>query len=313
MRTPHDLGRLDEAVLAFDAETRDHVRAVAARGAALGRKPRSFGLVGDSMTAAPYFLHGFAATAGEPVVHSAAVAARLRTTVDGVPDRTIVDYFRGADVQLGIDAFGARRAAKVGARTEWALSPPSQPTLSPLGNLVARISPSVVLVMYGTNDAGTRFVALDELTARFEQELLRIVDFVEAAGIVPVLSTLPRHTDDAGRRDCSSEPDDMTDWRLAVQTTAVSAAAARLACRRHLPLIDLRWALEGLPNHGIGEDGVHPTNFAGGSAVLDEHGLACGYNVRSYLALGMLKALKEELERPGARPGPDPSHAPTPP
>ena len=316
VRRPFELARLDEAVLAFDEATREHVGELAARGAALGRKTRVFGLAGDSMTASPFFLHGFTAVEGEPVVLDPEVAHALQSSrapegdePPGLGTRapgsqgTIVDVYRGFNAQFGVDSFGARRAAKVGAVSQWALSPAGQPLFSPLGSLVERISPAVVVVMYGSNDAGSRFVGLDELEARFRESLGRIVDYLEDHGVVPVLTTIPRHTDDAQRTDCSSDADAMTDHRIAVQTSRLSAATAMLACERHLPLVDLRHALDALVNFGIGADGVHMTSYVRGNAVLDRDGLQCGYNVRSYVTLAMLRELAELLPGPsGAAP-----------
>ncbi|MCC6527198.1 MAG: hypothetical protein IT373_31405, partial [Polyangiaceae bacterium] len=106
---PLALARLEAAVLPLDPRTAAHVRAVAARGRALGRNPRAFGLVGDSMTVSGAFLRPLRRPALDP-----AVADALR-----IPGRTtsVLDYFRDAPVarQRGawVDSFFAARAAKV--------------------------------------------------------------------------------------------------------------------------------------------------------------------------------------------------------
>ena len=110
-----------------------------------------------------------------------------------------------------------------------------------------------------------------------------------------VMSTIARHGLAPGFPTCGKVPDELSNWRLAVQTNAVSAAAARMACQRHLPLVDLRHALDAIPNYGLGPDGVHPSAYQGGAGVLTARGLQCGYNVRNYVTLKMLGQLTELL------------------
>ena len=125
-----------------------------------------------------------------------------------------------------------------------------------------------------------------------------IVDQLEAAGIVPVLSTIPPHTGDPARPLCDRFPGDLSNWRIAVQTNALSAAVAELACARALPLVDLRHGLDALSDAGIGPDGVHPNAHRGGAGKLDAQGLQCGYNLRNYLTLRMLRQLAPLLDAP---------------
>jgi hypothetical protein len=68
---------------------------------------------------------------------------------------------------------------------------------------------------------------------------------------------------------------------------------ASIACEKKLPLIDYRWALDPLVAHGLGPDGVHPSLYFKGGGVLDEHGLECGFNVRNFVTLRMLKLVRD--------------------
>jgi hypothetical protein len=197
---------------------------------------------------------------------------------------TILDVYRGKDVRAGMDSFVAPRAAKVGAQSRWAIE--GKP--DPLGKLVKGASPAVAVVLYGSNDAAVRYGTIDELVAQYRERMAVILDRLEEEGIVPILSTVPRHTLDPKRALCDQAPGHASNWRMAVQTSAVSAAAAQLACERALPLVDLRWALDAVLNHGIGPDGVHPNAHRGGAGRLDSRGLQCGYNVRNYVTLRML-------------------------
>jgi hypothetical protein len=281
------LERLNQAVAPFDAATARHVKAVWARGRELGRNPRAFGLIGDSITASPKFMSPF----GAPRSHGLAVPEAAAAELQG-PAGSILDHYRGVNVHAGLDSFVAPRAAKVGATSGWAL-PRGAERDAPAKLLVSRLSPAAVVVMYGSNDATVRFVALDDLVRGFRERMTRLVDYLEGEGVVVVLSTVPRHMHDPARPDCDRRPGDLSNWRIAVQTSAVSAAAAELACERHLPLVDLRHAFDALLNHGIGADGVHPNAHPRGAAILDAEGLRCGYNVRNYVTLRALARLRE--------------------
>jgi hypothetical protein len=100
--------------------------------------------------------------------------------------------------------------------------------------------------------------------------------------------------------DCSSDGAP-SNALYAIQTSAASAEVARIACERHLPLIDYRYALDPLLDHGVGHDGVHPSVYAKGGGFLDENGLQCGFNVRNLVTLRMLRDVYVAVTTP--RPG----------
>lgn len=288
--TAHEvsLDRLDEAILPFDAETVAKLRRQWAKGKALGLNQGAFGLVGDSITASPKFM--------SPVVHATGTTSAAVLDHLSLAGESIIERYRGVSVVAGLDSFRAPRAAKVGAPSGWAAPPGVSPAASPVGQLLRTHAPAIVIMMYGSNDATTRFVDHAALVAGFDARMTQIVDQLEAAGAIVVLHTVPRHMRDAHRPDCDAQPGDLSNWRLAVQTSAVSAAAAELACRRHLPLLDLRHAFDALLNHGIGPDGVHPNAHKAGAGKLDDEGLRCGYNVRNYVTLRMLRQIHAALD-----------------
>ncbi len=289
-----DLARLDAAVLPFERGTVAHLRTIAQRGLELGRNPRAFGLVGDSMTVSTAFFRAFAADHRDSIELSPVVAKALRTDVEGKAG-TIIDFYRGVQAQQlegqWRDSFAAIRAAKVGARAVYAVA---GGTVSPVSTMVRTLSPAVAVVLYGGNDAAFRAAPVSELADGFERDLVAVIEALEQAGIIPILNTVARHGHAPGIDDCG-KPGDMTNWRVAVQTSALSARVAEIACRRKLPLIDLRHALDATVNHGLGHDGVHPAAYQGGSAKLTDRGLQCGYNVRNYVTLKMLKQVKETV------------------
>jgi hypothetical protein len=65
-----------------------------------------------------------------------------------------------------------------------------------------------------------------------------------------------------------------------------------------LPLIDLRHALDAIYHQGLSADGVHPSVHPRGGAILTDEGLRCGYNVRNYVTLRMLKHIRDRVLRP---------------
>jgi hypothetical protein len=201
-------------------------------------------------------------------------------------DKTIIDLFRGS--------FDAPRAARVGAKARWVRTLDARGK-TPLSQMIDEVSPAFAVVMYGTNDAVDTVEPFDGITTRFASELGAIVDALEAAGVVPILSTVPKHMRDRRFADCPVKGTDKSNLRYALQTNAISGAAADLACTRHLPLLDLRYALDPLLDHGVGKDGVHPTRFYRGGGILDEHGLQCGYNVKNFVTLRMLKQVREAV------------------
>lgn len=294
--------RLDAAVLPLDEATLAHVRAVARRGRELGRNPRSFGLVGDSITVGGFYLDAFGVGSPFKRALSDDVRAALATPVDGDASRTIIDFYRGVHVEGDAhwfrDAFRATRAAKVGARSDWVLPLDDH---SPVITMIDAISPAVAVVMFGTNDAAYKVEAPEDLAREFGATMGQIVDALEARGVVPVLSTIPRHVPKARTGACDVKR--LSPWRIVVQTNAVNAAVAELACARQLPLVDYRAALDELADQGVGHDGIHPSAYPGGPGKLTPKGLGYGWNARSYVTLRMLKELKEQVfDRLGGAP-----------
>lgn len=290
------LARLDEAVL-LDAAARARVREVFSQGQRRGRRADVVGLAGDSLTIDHAFLRPFGRVTPDRVVVPPAVGDRLRLA-DGT---SVIDFFRRS-----LDAFTTIRAAKVGARAKWAVTIDPASRATPLTTLISTLSPAYVVVLFGTNDAqhflvpdpGSRGPADHAVVPEFEQRLRAIVSQLLAEGIVPILTTVPKHLRDKRYPDCPTAQDAPSNLRYAIVTSAISARVASVACEERLPLIDLRWALEPLLAHGIGPDGVHPSLYRQGGGVLDEAGLECGFNVRNYVTLRALAVVRDAAASP---------------
>lgn len=259
-------------------------------------------MIGDSMTVAGTFMRPFSQGSGTTFELAPAIRQRLRTRVAGEDDRTIIDYYRGVEAErvqgLWRDSFGGLKAARVGARAGWAIRGDEQDQ-SALAIMVRSLSPAVAVIAYGGNDAAWRIAPTEQIAAEFEESFSQLLAAVERRGIIPLLSTIARHGDAPGYDACVTSRTAISDWRLAVQTNAINARIAAIACRRHLPLVDLRYALDGAVNHGLGPDGVHPSWYAGGPGDLTARSLQCGYSIRNYLTLQMLRQIKEALEAAG--------------
>jgi len=156
------------------------------------------------------------------------------------------------------------------------------------------LSPSVAFVLYGGNDAAYYSTDAATLIRMFKSDLGRVVDALEEEGVVPVLHTLARHGDAPGVDDCG-EPTGSNDWKLMIRTNALSRAIIEMACKRALPLIDLRDALDTADAAGLSGDATHPSVHADGSGRLDAAGLRCGQNLRNFLTLRMLARLQPLL------------------
>nr|MBK7067359.1 SGNH/GDSL hydrolase family protein [Deltaproteobacteria bacterium] len=259
---PVDVGTLPSsspAVPGWDSATVAHVRELRARGVAMGNRLGVFAKIGDSITESGSFLFDI----GFGWFELGGYAA-LNTTIQ---------YFRATTLDGGVSSFNRSSAcATAGWTTDDALAGGND---APIWRELRAIRPSWAIVMYGTNDVDRSTVAA------FTTNLNRIVDIIESVGTVPALSTIPDRNDGADR---------------AARALQISAAIRGVAAARHLPLLDYWAALQGLPMHGVSEDGIHPSVYLSGgstaSASFTPEGLQYGYNMRNLTALLMLDRMR---------------------
>lgn len=308
---PIDLERFEASALSIDAETEARIVRVATLGRSKGMDPRSFALVGDSITVFRDFLRPFMAKSTYEVVIAPEVGRALE--LDPAASRgataSVIDWYRGHGVETWqgrpIDAFAADRAAKVGARASWPLVGGNA---SPLVSLVDRIHPAIAIVTFGANDAAYRTAPPEELAREFEDNLMKLVAALEERGVVVILENEMRHGDQPGVKACPKDDAASNDWRTAVCTNLIVRRTAEIACREHLPFVDYRWALETATAFGLGPDAVHPSiNGKHGGGHLDEKGLDCGFNIRSLVTLLELRNVVNTLVRRGVFPPLEPA------
>jgi hypothetical protein len=232
-----------------------NAREIYLRGRALGKRDFAFSLVGDSNTDNPAFMLPF-----DVGGYDLGVYADLQLTVD---------YFAGS--------FSRDSAAALGGFNTTKVLDPGQADgrcaagESPLACEYRLHQPSVALILLGTGDQHS--------WQGFEARYRQIVEFSLAEGVVPVLIT---------------KADDLESLENTAPPGYINTVIRQLAREYDVPLLDLRQAVEGLPNRGCLPDGFHyNTPPDGRAAVFDAAHLQYGYTVRNLTALQALDALRQ--------------------
>ena len=264
----------------IDQVMKDRLRAVFLQGQAAGNDPSVFAKVGDSITESKSFLAdigcGQMNLAGHTDVLPAidvysrvSFPATYTTSWCGVANsftRDSVTAVEGWTAAIPLQPF-------VGTPPDPSCA--QAPYDAPLPCELHLLHPSVALIMYGTNDVEH---ASDPTV--FAQQLDTLVGACLAAGVIPILSTIPPRPADA-----------VMDARV----QAYNGAIVKIAGAERVPLVNYWRALvQGdTVNEGISGDGVHP-NLYGGCAPHCEStdfsaaGLRYGYNVRNLTSLEAL-------------------------
>jgi hypothetical protein len=160
------------------------------------------------------------------------------------------------------------------------------PYNTPLRCELYLLRPSIALIMYGTNDL-QRYNDL----AFYRANLTRIVTETVAAGVIPVLSTIPPRLDSP---------------EMGARVAPYNQAVIEVAQAQQIPLWNYWLALQGpeMINQGISEDGVHPNIFnSSEGANFTAEALRYGYNVRNLTAIQVLAKIKQVVMDDGS---PDP-------
>jgi LysM repeat protein len=166
------------------------IREIYAYGQSIGRDPRAFSKLGDSVIENPHFLARF--------------------------DESDYDLGEYASLQLMIDAFqgsfGRQGFAVQRGMHSWTALDPMwaiDPLCEPRENVVScefRVhNPSFVFIRLGSNDVG--------VPEGFERNLREIVEFAIAQGVIPLLGTK------ADRRDGADSPNNAAIRRVALDYT----------------------------------------------------------------------------------------------
>jgi len=247
-----------------------HARQIFEQGQQMGNRANVFSKVGDSITLSAVFLNPIGN--GQYNLH------------DYAGLQPVIDYFSAQAARGDANSFAnTPLAAKVGWRARALLSPGlADPALcqadeGPLACEYRLVRPSVALIMLGTNDV------VSTPDGPFEADMRQVIELTVAKGIVPVLSTIPPlfRTGLDGRAE------------------QLNVIIVRLAREYDIPLWDYWSALQGLPNSGMGSDGVHPNSApAGHYADFTPEYLQYGMVVRNLTALYVLDAIWRKVLTP---------------
>jgi len=126
---------------------------------------------------------------------------------------------------------------------------------------------SFAIIMFGAQDL--LFASPDE----FDRNLRQIVHETIEAGVVPILSTFPGN---------------LHRWD---DTLALNRIVVQIARDYDIPLVNLWRALDGLPNHGLEDDGRHLSPPVTHSGDLTGENLRRGYPLRNLVSLQALDAV----------------------
>jgi hypothetical protein len=253
-----------------------HLANIADRGTGVGNRPGVFAKVGDSITASPSFLQALACRSPRLGFWSG-----LRGTVEFFGATPVPPGSEEALCPTSNSYSRVGVAAAPGWRAVDALRPveslPGCEGLPAVSCELRLLRPSVALIMFGTND-------LEDFTAiQFRRDLARVARLVSSAGTIPVISTIPPRP----RRSFSR------------RVARFNAEIAALAENRALPLWNFwRQMVEpGVPNQGLGEDGVHPSVLCPPCTAIDFRpaGLRQGYALRNLGALRVLDRLRRSV------------------
>jgi hypothetical protein len=253
-----------------------HIEKVAARGAQVGNRPGVFAKIGDSITASPSFLQALACRSPQPGEWGELLGTVEFFGEDSVPPGSEEAQcpITNSYSRVGVAAVPGWRAVDALSRLE---SSPECLDLPAVSCELQLIRPSVALIMFGTND-------LEDFTAvQFRRDLARVARLVAGAGTIPVISTIPPRAR----------------WPFFQRVARFNAEIAALAENRALPLWNYwRQMVEpGVPNQGLGEDGVHPSALCPPCTAIDFRppGLRQGYALRNLGALRVLDRLRRRV------------------
>ncbi|MFO0800871.1 MAG: GDSL-type esterase/lipase family protein [Gemmataceae bacterium] len=242
-------------VPADDAAVIDSVRAIALRGQLSGRSTTSLLVAGDSNSATiGSYYSGFLAGYGKPDYNPTGLAAVRPDLV-----ATVTEFRAGGSfVRPTTSAVPGFRA------TDLAATIPAELASSTVG---------VAVVMIGTNDL------IWNQPESYREQLHTIVGTLTAAGVVPLLSTIPPNTYNGGA--------------LAGRVPVLNQIVADVAGEFRVPLWNLWRGVSPLPGGGLAPDGVHLVYDGDGTSVTGS-----GQNVRNLEALEVLAWFRRVVTSP---------------
>jgi hypothetical protein len=236
-------------------------REIFERGQQLGNRANVFSKVGDSITyTAAYLTH---------------IGRGNYALGEYVYLQPVIEFYTAETARTGNSFQNESLAAYNGWRAATILNPAyanpqlCQPGEKPLACEYRHTRPSVALIMLGTNDV------IPTPPQDFERNMRTILDISIETGVIPVLSTIPEYKQVNMHREVAR----------------LNEVITSLAREYGIPLWDYHLILGGLPNNGIGSDGVHPSVSYSHPAEFTADYLHLGMTVRNLSALQVLDAI----------------------
>jgi SH3-like domain-containing protein len=240
-------------------------------GQAMGNRPGVFSKVGDSITERGRTEEDFLMAFGRGSYNLGEFGYL----------QPVIDFFLTTEARLGNSFVNDSLSAAPGWSSWTAINFHASddsicaPLEIPIECELRMIKPSVALIMLGTNDVPDTGIS----ATLYETQMRKIIETSIRMGVVPVLSTIPQF----------KRPD--TGYRVAIFNDII----VRLSDEYQIPLWHYAAAIEGLPNNGLGSDGVHPSIAPASSADFSTESLQYGMNVRNLTALQALDAIWREV------------------
>jgi hypothetical protein len=232
------------------------------RGQELGNRANVFSKVGDSITVSAAFLfsigNGF---------YDLAEFNYLQPVIDHFSQETALTDNSFSNISMSAQVgWSALTPTRRGAGDEVYCSESE----TPLECEYRLVRPSMALIMLGTNDIpGTPITS-------FEIGLRAVIEQSIEMGVIPIISTLPP----------------MNRPGMNSRVIQFNEIIRDLAIEYRIPLWDYWAPLQGLPDSGMGQDGVHPSVAPGGHyADFSEPYLQYGMVIRNLTALQALNAV----------------------
>lgn len=241
--------------------------AILAKGQAQGLRPHVFSKVGDSITASPLFLWPL----GVGGLHLEDFAA-LQPTYD-----TFMKVHNSFAVrsQAAANGWSTFDLLMVGRVSEQAQKGVCRGDETPLACEYRVTRPAYAFIMIGTNDC-LHHVDYEV----YKQNLEKILVETLQRGILPILSTIPdlRVPEDNPGRD--------------VCVYAYNDIIRSFTEQYSIPLWDYWAQMQGLPNLGLSDDGIHPSAPEHQeTGIFSSENLQYGYTLRNLAALQILDNL----------------------
>jgi len=223
------------------------------RGLADGTDPGRFSKIGDCQSIRQYFLGYFDAGNNE-----------WRLGDNYSKYKSVLENFNGSYTRVSA---AVRTGFNVASVLSAINADPNvcNPGETPLQCEFRIWNPSIVVISMETWTA-------NRPTAAYEGYLRKIVDFVIAHNVVPILAT----------KADNLEGDN-----------SINQMIARVAYEYDIPLWNFWAASYPLPSHGLSEDGFHLTN---GPSQLTGDGLQIGWSMRNYTALQAIDKVWREIK-----------------